>query len=78
MKSYSALARIALPIFIVVAASAQYGCSDTSTAPTGPARTNVSEAINAPGDAGAPEIVFLAPLGPKRQPRGVLDTTLTP
>ncbi|HEY8311259.1 MAG TPA: hypothetical protein VIG47_11920, partial [Gemmatimonadaceae bacterium] len=34
--------------------------------------------MNAPGDSTAPEIVFLAPLGPRKHPHGELDTTLAP
>ncbi len=78
MKSRRALGRIALTSIVALAASAQNGCSDTPTAPFDPARTYSSAAINAPGDPGAPELIFLAPLGPKKHPRGELDTTLTP
>lgn len=77
MKSLRACARIMLLCVVTVLAAAQHGCSDTATAPTPPG-SHVSEIINAPGDDGAPETIFLAPLGPKRHPRGILDTTLAP
>lgn len=78
MKSLTALDRIALTTIVVLAAGAQHGCSDAPTAPLSPTHAPASEAINAPGDPGAPEAIFLAPLGPKKHPRGVLDTTLAP
>ena len=78
MKSRSAIARIVLTTIVALAAGAQHGCSDAPTAPSQLTHPLVSEAINAPGDPGAPETIFLAPLGPRRHPRGVLDTTLAP
>ncbi len=78
MKSLTPLGRVALTIVLVLAAGTQHGCSDAPTAPPGPTHAAVSEAINAPGDPGAPEVIFLAPLGPKKHPRGLLDTTLAP
>ena len=53
-------------------------CRDTPTAPKRVELLRVSDVINAPGDYGSPEVIFLAPLGPKKHPRGVLDTTLAP
>lgn len=78
MKSLTPLGRVALTIVLVLAAGTQHGCSDAPTAPPGSTHAAVSEAINAPGDPGAPEVIFLAPLGPKKHPRGLLDTTLAP
>lgn len=78
MKSCRALSRIALTSIAILAASAQHGCSDTPTSPVDPGHRKISEVVNAPGDPGAPETIFLAPLGPKKQPRGQLDTTLAP
>lgn len=78
MKPHRALVRTALAAVAILAAISQHGCSDTPTQPSDAMRASVSDAINAPGDSGAPETIFLAPLGPKRHPRGVLDTTLAP
>lgn len=78
MKSNRALVRIASASIVALVAATQHACRDTPTAPSDLNHIAVSEAINAPGDADAPEIVFLAPLGPKRHPRGQLDTTLAP
>lgn len=64
-------------IATVAVLAAEAACRDTPTAPTAQ-NVNVSPAVNAPGDSGAPEISFLAPLGPRRAPRGELDTTLSP
>ena len=77
MESHRALGRPTLVAIVALAAFTQHGCRDAPTAPAGPA-THVSESVNAPGDAGAPEIVFLPPLGPRKHPRGMLDTTLAP
>ncbi|HEY8312438.1 MAG TPA: hypothetical protein VIG47_17850, partial [Gemmatimonadaceae bacterium] len=81
MKSRIAPTRafgIAAAIIVNTIVATQYGCSETPTAPADPALGRVAQAINAPGDPGAPETIFLAPLGPRRHPRGVLDTTVTP
>jgi hypothetical protein len=78
LKSNRALTRAMFAVVVILTAGAQHGCSDTPTAPAALTPTRASDAINAPGDDGAPETIFLAPLGPKRQPRGILDTTLTP
>ncbi|MGI8509852.1 MAG: hypothetical protein ACR2MQ_11055 [Gemmatimonadaceae bacterium] len=68
--------RLAL-IATVAVLTAEAACRDTPTAPTAH-NVNVSPAVNTPGDSGAPEISFLAPLGPRRAPKGELDTTLAP
>lgn len=78
VKSSRALIRTMFAVAIILVAGAQHGCSETPTAPSMQARAGVSDAINAPGDSSAPETIFLAPLGPKRHPRGILDTTLAP
>jgi hypothetical protein len=78
MKSNSAIVRIVLISVITTVAGIQYGCSDVTTAPVRPAPHDVSTIVNAPGDSGAPELIFLAPLGPKLHPHGILDTTLAP
>jgi hypothetical protein len=79
MKStYNTPGRVALAAIIVLGATAQQGCRDTPTAPATSERTPVSGVVNAPGDPGAPELIFLAPLGPRKHPRGELDTTLAP
>jgi hypothetical protein len=78
MKSSRALAHVVLTGIIAVAAGTQQGCQDIPTAPASRLQPPVAEAINAPGSSDAPEIIFLAPLGPKHHPRGELDTTLTP
>ena len=72
------LIRATFAIVVVLSAGAQHGCSDTPTAPAPRSHSQASDAINAPGDDGAPETIFLAPLGPRRHPHGVLDTTLAP
>jgi len=53
---------------------------DGVTAPhaVNPGAPLAAAATNAPGDSSAPEVVFLAPLGPRRVPRGILDTTAVP
>jgi hypothetical protein len=78
MTLRSKLVRLASTCIVAIAAIAQHGCRDTPTAPDWQNRTNAAQAVNVPGDSGAPEIIFLAPLGPKRHPRGQLDTTLAP
>ncbi len=78
VKSSRTLIRTMVAVTVILAAIAQHGCSDTPTAPVTLKPTGASEAINAPGDEGAPETIFLAPLGPRKHPRGILDTTLAP
>jgi hypothetical protein len=78
MKSHGAFGRLILISIVVLASGTQHGCSDTPTAPANSTRVHAAASINAPGDPGAPEIVFLPPLGPRKHPRGELDTTLTP
>lgn len=68
--------RLAL-IATVAVLAAEAACRDTPTAPTAH-NVNVSPAVDAPGDSDALEISFLAPLGPRRPPKGDLDTTLAP
>lgn len=70
--------RFAIICIAAVIAGLQHGCRDTPTAPQSLPGTAMSAEINTPGDAMSPEAIFLAPLGPKRHPRGVLDTTLAP
>lgn len=77
-KSSRAVIRTLIALAVTITAIAQYACSDTPTAPVTLTPTGASDAINAPGDDGTPETIFLAPLGPKKHPRGVLDTTLAP
>jgi hypothetical protein len=78
LKSNRTLFRAMFAVAVILTVGAQHGCSDTPTAPAATTSTRASDAINAPGDDGAPETIFLAPLGPKRTPRGILDTTLVP
>jgi hypothetical protein len=78
MKPPISHSRIAFICIAVLFAGSQFSCRDSPTAPKSIMHAQVSEAINAPGDSGAPEVIFLAPLGPKKHPRGVLDTTLAP
>lgn len=79
MQSNRAIVRLALTsILAAVLSATQYGCQDTPTAPAAPPGVQASGVINAAGDSSAPEIVFLAPLGPKSHPHGELDTTLAP
>ena len=81
MQSNRALFRVVLPCILASVAAALHGCQESATAPARPPANSLSQsaaAINAPGDSTAPEIVFLAPLGPKSHPRGELDTTLAP
>ncbi len=78
MQSSRAAVRLAITTTVAVAFIAQPGCHDAPTAPLGVPPAQTTAAVNAPGDSSAPEIVFLAPLGPKHHPRGQLDTTLAP
>ena len=78
MKPPSLRIRSAIACIAVVLAGLQHACRDTPTAPQPLSGTVLSAEINAPGDEASPEAIFLAPLGPKRHPRGVLDTTLAP
>ncbi len=65
-------------VILALAISPQFGCRDTPTAPGSTSPIIASESINSPGDSGSPETIFLAPLGPRHHPRGILDTTLAP
>ena len=78
VKSSRTLIRTLVAVTVIATAFTQHGCSDTPTAPATLTPAGASEAINAPGDYGAPETIFLAPLGPRKHPRGMLDTTLAP
>lgn len=78
MQSSRTMFRLAFISILAVPCVAQFGCRDAPTEPNGPSPARASGIINAPGDSGAPEIVFLAPLGPRKHPRGELDTTLAP
>ena len=81
MQLNRALSRAVLPCVLASVAATLYGCQDSPIAPGRPPANSLSQsaaAINAPGDSAAPEIMFLAPLGPKSHPRGELDTTLAP
>ncbi|MEO7102974.1 MAG: hypothetical protein ABI311_06155, partial [Gemmatimonadaceae bacterium] len=78
MQPSRAAVRFAISSALAVASIAQSGCRDAPTAPLGTQPIQTAAVINAPGDSSAPEIVFLAPLGPKLHPRGELDTTLAP
>ncbi len=78
MKPNRTLIRASCVAVAVLAVATQHGCRDTFTEPAKSVPMSGSPAINAPGDSGAPETIFLAPLGPKRHPRGMLDTTLSP
>ncbi|MEO7040762.1 MAG: hypothetical protein ABI035_00720 [Gemmatimonadaceae bacterium] len=77
MQSSRAAVSFAFTSIVALAFITQSGCRDAPTAP-GPPPSQIAAAINAPGDSSAPEIVFLAPLGPKHHPRGALDTMLAP
>lgn len=80
MPEYRALVRLAV-IATVAALTAGSACRDTITAPRAQNvnhDVNVSLALTASGDSGVPDMVFLAPLGPRRRPKGDLDTTLSP
>lgn len=79
MQSSRTIVRLAIAgTFAAILSATQYGCQDTPTAPATRTGVQITPLINAPGDSGAPELVFLAPLGPKHHPRGELDTTLAP
>nr|MDQ2668935.1 hypothetical protein [Gemmatimonadota bacterium] len=65
-------------VILALAISPQFGCRDTPTAPGSTSSIIASESINSAGDSGSPETIFLAPLGPRHHPRGILDTTLAP
>lgn len=65
-------AALVAPLLVAAIAVA---CHD-ATAPAAPLGT--APALAVPGDSGAPEAIFLAPLGPRKRSRGVLDTTLAP
>lgn len=56
-------------VFIAIA------CHDDPTAPAAP---HSASALAIAGDSSAPDLVFLPPLGPRRRPRGELDTTVAP
>lgn len=78
MQSSRAAVSFASTSILALAFMTQSGCRDAPTAPLGSPPVQSAAAINAPGDSSAPEIVFLAPLGPKHHPRGELDTTRAP
>jgi hypothetical protein len=77
MRSHRTLFTHLLPLGAVAFAAAftTIACHDEPTAPSLP---QPAAAMAVPGDSGAPEIVFLPPLGPRNRPRGVLDTTVAP
>lgn len=72
----TARARLTLALLSpIVAGSLAAACHDL-TAPA--AALKPASALAIVGDSGAPETVFLPPLGPRKRPHGVLDTTLAP
>ena len=78
MKSLSLPHRIAGIVLVTAFISAQHGCREALTAPGDISAPGAANAINAPGEPSAPETIFLAPLGPRKHPKGMLDTTLAP
>ena len=62
MKPPSSYRRIAATLVAALAAVSQVSCRDAPTAPESARRAAVAGAINVPGDSGAPEVIFLAPL----------------
>lgn len=66
---------VATLIAPLVATTIAVACHD-ATAPT--PRVTAASALAIPGDSSAPETIFLPPLGPRKRPHGVLDTTLAP
>ncbi|MDQ6737660.1 MAG: hypothetical protein M3Z30_08165 [Gemmatimonadota bacterium] len=78
MKSFSLPHRVAEIVIVTTLIAAQHGCRDVPTAPSNLRAINAADAINAPGEPSSAETIFLAPLGPRKHPRGVLDTTLAP
>ena len=78
MKWIRTLRRLAVSAAAIALAATLPACRDNVTSPSRDSRATPLEVVNAPGDPGSPETIFLAPLGPRKHPRGVLDTTLAP
>ena len=64
-------------VALLLASTIALACHD-ATAPSPSPRLDPASALAIPGDSGAPEAIFLPPLGPRKRPHGVLDTTLAP
>ncbi|MDQ2889189.1 MAG: hypothetical protein M3R65_01370 [Gemmatimonadota bacterium] len=78
MKSLRTHFRFAASAGVALTALLHVACGDGFTAPNRSGAQLAAESLNSPGASDAPETIFLAPLGPRKHPRGVLDTTLSP
>jgi len=77
LRRSTAMAGAAL-VTMACAAAILVACHDVTAPAATPAHLLPSDVVAIPGDSGAPEAIFLPPLGPRKRPHGVLDTTLAP